>query len=249
MKILLKESTKDILEIRHFEPFIFLPFGLVQEKLFFISPNMRGENNWLKERIFLYIENTVIRGNIIKIFQCRKSVIIVHIYPLQYLEKISGRKGQIMIIGYIISKELIKKYYEGVIFRVSNFFKLIEQVVKIYYAENSGDIVSDFVKMVNQKSEFRERAIDMITDWTIRCNSNWNEYIWDRKQWKFKILCKKRDLIMNRGAVPLFEIYKYLQKNGFESGIMVFDYEDYKLLEKRNIKMLIFVKMVMGLDA
>lgn len=232
-----------MLEIRHFEPFIFLPLGIVQEKLFYINQNMRGEYNWLKERIFLYIENTVIRGNIIKTFQCRKSVIIVHIYPLQYLEKISGRGGQIMVIGYIISKELINKYYEGVIFRVNNFFQLIEQVVKIYYAENSGDIVSDFVKMVNQKSEYRERAIDMIADWAIRCNSKWNEYIWDKKQLEFKILCKKRDLVMNREKVPLFEIYKYLQKKRFESGVMVFDYEDYKLLEKKNMKMLIFVKM------
>lgn len=225
-------------KIRHFEPFIFLPLENIQEKLFYINRELEEEYAWLKQKIFSFIGNEILFDNVMRVFQCKKSIIIVHIYPLQYRETISGRGGQVLVIGYIISRELVKKYYEGVLLRIALFFNLIEQFIRTYYKPNSCDIATDFVRMVNNKNCNREKIADEINIFVNRCNCNWNEYVWSKLQ-KISIICGKKERItikISGNSSKLFAIYKYLQDRSFRTCIILLnckDYTNYSFLGKK----------------
>lgn len=215
--------------IRHFEPFIFLPVGIIQDKLFYINPDLEAEYIWLKEKVFSNIENEIIIDNVVKVFQCRKSVIIMHIYPLQYKEPISGRGGQVLVLGYIISKELIRKYFEGVVFRINIFFNLIEQLVRIYFKSNSYDIPTDFVKLVNDEKCDRQKIIDRINLFVINSNNNWNNYVWNKQQNISPIRHFKKVTTVEfpESSSKLFDMYKFLRDRNFKNCIILINCKNY----------------------
>ncbi len=204
---------------------------------------MVGEYTWLKEKIFLYLENEIIFDNIVRVFKYRNSVIIIHIYPLQYKEPISGRGGQVLVIGYIISRELIRKYYEGAIFRINAFFNLIEQIVRIHYNYYSFDIATDFVKMINDEKCCRQEIVDIINTLVIKSNSNWNKYFWSKAQKLSMVRRKEKALILKtpEESSNLIEIYNYLRDRRFKTCIVLYNcknYLNYIFLRKEKVELI-----------
>lgn len=235
------------LKINHFEPFIFLPLGIVQEKLFYANSELKTEYGLLREMIFSNIENEIIADNIIRIFNCKNNIIIAHIYPLQYKEKISGRGGQVMVIGYIISKKLLKKYYKGVVYRIDVFFKSIEQIVRMEFNQNTKDIVTDFVKLVNDKKYDTQKIVNKLEECVQRCNNNWSGYNWSGCPKFIELHFKRRTRHTKiiSGSNNLWDIYTYMKEIRFKTCILLFNcinYKQYTFFKKEKFVSLVFAK-------
>ena len=111
---------KDIIE-----PFIILPYGNLQDVIFFINEDIRDEYNFLTEMAYSEISDKVIKTNLIKVVNKISETIVFHIYPTSYLEKGSGRTGQNLIVGYIISKTCLGKKSNSLAYACGLFFDTI----------------------------------------------------------------------------------------------------------------------------
>lgn len=216
--------------IKHFEPFIFMPFGIIQEKLFYCNESLKNEYNVLKEIVYKYIENQIVYDNLVKIFKFKNNIIIAHVYPVQYEEEISGREGQLLVVGYIVSRELARKYYEGVVHRIDVFFNQIKRIVMVNYNNISYDIATDFVKMVNDSEQDIDNIIYHLDECVLRCNNNWNNYLWSGVNRIYITDLRKRIKfvkINDEGTSNLQKIYKYIKSTRFKTCTILYDCKNY----------------------
>lgn len=160
------------------EPFIILPYGEIQDTIFFIEESLRMEYSLLIELAYKKLSNEILQDNLIKVVIKRNEIIIFHIYPTSYKEKYSNRLGQNLIIGYIIKKNFFRKNTEIVIYCCNLFF---EAVRYCGYIKNSNlGIPSRFLYKVNIK-HFNKYIISYLM----------------KKRTEMQLITKKKSLLIN----------------------------------------------------
>lgn len=131
------------------EPFIILPYGNMQDSLFFINKSIKSEYRFLKNMAYKKISNVILHDNLIKVIRRIDEVIIFHIYPTSYKERCSNREGQCLIVGYIINRICFQQRFDELICACSLFF---EAILKCGYSDEQGlSIPTKFVKKVNSR--------------------------------------------------------------------------------------------------
>ncbi len=135
--------------LREIEPFIILPYGKMQDMVFYPSKKELSYYDAIREIAYRELANTIILDNIIKVVVNFWNVIVIHIYPITNVEKSSGRTGQNLIIGFVISKLAFLKNSKDIMDYACDFFEIIRQ-----YSQDERDIPSGFVSNVemNYKS-------------------------------------------------------------------------------------------------
>ena len=129
------------------EPFIILPYGNMQDIVFFMKESIRNEYSFLVDMAYKKLSNEILSVNLIKVINRGNEIIIFHIYPSNYEEKHSGRKGQYLIVGYIINKSCFWRKYDNLICACNLFFSAIMQCGNFYIPNLS--IPTQFIFKVN----------------------------------------------------------------------------------------------------
>lgn len=130
------------------EPFLILPYGNMQDVVWFIDGRIKDEYRSLVSLAYDGISNDILRHNIIKVVNLPHKIIVFHFYPTAYIEKNSGRGGQNLIIGYIIDKGCFRKRYCNLIYACSLFF---EAIVRYGQLDISKNIPTQFLTKINAK--------------------------------------------------------------------------------------------------
>lgn len=131
------------------EPFIILPYGDLQDIVFFINETIRNEYTFLVDYAYKKLSNYILPINLIKVINIVNEIIIFHIYPTTYEEKHSGRKGQNLIVGYIINKKCFWGKYDKLIYSCNLFFNAIKQCGN--FSNTNSSIPTQFLSKVNMK--------------------------------------------------------------------------------------------------
>ena len=131
------------------EPFIILPYGDMQDIVFFIEESIRNEYSFLVDMAYKKLSNEILQLNLIKVINRVNEIIIFHIYPTTYEEKHSGRKGQYLIVGYIISKRCFGRKYDNLIYACNLFFNAVKQCGNFYVSNLT--IPTQFLFKVNTR--------------------------------------------------------------------------------------------------
>lgn len=131
------------------EPFIILPYGDMQDTIFFLEESLKKEYSLLIDLAYKNLSNEILQDNLIKVVINRHEIVIFHIYPTNYKEKYSNRLGQNLIIGYIIKKFFFRKKTELVIYSCNLFFEAVRYCS--YIKDNNFSIPSKFLYKVNAK--------------------------------------------------------------------------------------------------
>ncbi len=141
------------------EPFIILPYGDMQDTIFFLEESLKKEYSLLIDLAYKNLSNEILQDNLIKVVIDRHEIVIFHIYPTNYKEKYSNRLGQNLIIGYIIKKFFFQKKTELVIYSCNLFFEAVRYCS--YIKDNTFSIPSKFLYKVNAK-HFNEYIISYL---------------------------------------------------------------------------------------
>lgn len=160
------------------EPFIILPYGEIQDTIFFLEESLRKEYSLLIELAYKKLSNEILQDNLIKVVIKRNEIIIFHIYPTEYKEKYSNRLGQNLIIGYIIKKDFFRKNTEIVIYSCNLFFEAVRYCG--YIKDNNLSIPSKFLYKVNIK-HFNKYIISYLM----------------KKRTEMQLITKKNSLLTN----------------------------------------------------
>lgn len=131
------------------EPFIILPYGDLQDIVFFINETIRNEYTFLVDYAYKKLSNDILPINLIKVINRVNEIIIFHIYPTTYEEKHSGRKGQNLVVGYIIDKKCFWRKYDKLIYSCNLFFNAIRQCGN--FSNINSSIPTQFLSKVNMK--------------------------------------------------------------------------------------------------
>lgn len=131
------------------EPFIILPYGDLQDIVFFINESIKSKYSFLIDYAYKRLSNDILPVNIIKVINRVNEIVIFHIYPTTYEERHSGRKGQYLIVGYIIDKKCFWRKYDNLIYACNLFFDAIKQCGGFYVPNLS--IPTQFLFKVNAR--------------------------------------------------------------------------------------------------
>lgn len=112
--------TEEILE-----PFLILPYGTMQDVVWFINEHIKNKYSFLIDMAYKKISNEIFQSNLIRVVNRFHEIIIFHIYPTSYEEKFSGRRGQYLIVGYIINKKSFLGKYDNLLCACNLFFRSI----------------------------------------------------------------------------------------------------------------------------
>lgn len=129
------------------EPFIILPYGDLQDIVFFINESIRNNYSFLIDMAYRKLSNEILTINLIRVINRGNEIIIFHIYPTSYEEKSSGRMGQNLIIGYIINKKCFRRKYDNLICSCNLFFRAVMQCG--YFEMQNSSIPTQFLFKIN----------------------------------------------------------------------------------------------------
>ncbi len=131
------------------EPFIILPYGDLQDIIFYINESIKSDYSFLVDYAYNRLSNDILALNLIKVINRKNEVVVFHIYPTSYEERHSRRKGQNLIIGYIIEKKCFWNSYEKLISACSFFFVAVKHCGN--YPLNNSSFPTQFLFKVNLK--------------------------------------------------------------------------------------------------
>lgn len=131
------------------EPFIILPYGDMQDIIFFIDESIENQYNFLKDMVYKGLSDEILLDNSIRVINRMHEIIFFHIYPTSYHEKCSNRIGQYLIVGFIINKKCLQKRFDNLICACSLFFEAIMRCG--YIDEDNLSIPTKFLYKVNSK--------------------------------------------------------------------------------------------------
>ncbi len=199
------------------EPFIILPYGDLQDIIFYINESIKNEYSFLIDFAYYKLSNDILASNLVKVINRVNEIIVFHIYPSFYEEKKSRRKGQNLIVGYIIEKKCFCYSYEKIIYACNFFFVAIKQCGN--YPLSNSNFPTQFIFKVNLKS--------------------YNEYIINylhQARNKIVSLQKYKNIeIKEYSSTRLKSIYDFIKKKIFFWGEywIVVDSEETGLLNKK----------------
>ncbi len=179
------------------EPFIISTVKDNQDIIFFANKAVKQDFNDLKSVVYKEIPNKIVQDNLVKIVRCKKKIIIVHIYPTNFKEYISNRKGQNLVIGYIINDKILIKKFDNLLKAVKIFFDAVHYCS---YIENSTESVpTNFLTKIN-KEHYNDYIINVLTEKRIEMNN-----ILKVSNKEYSIIS---DIAMNR----LRTMYKFIEQ-------------------------------------
>lgn len=170
------------------EPFIILPYGDLQDVVFFINETIRNEYTFLVDCAYKKLSNDILPINLIKVINRVNEIIIFHIYPTTYEEKHTGRKGQYLIVGYIIDKKCFWRKYDKLIYCCNLFFDAIKQCCN--FSNMNSSIPTQFLSKVNTKyyNEYINNFLIQARIKMILIMKEKNEFINDEKSERLKLV-------------------------------------------------------------
>lgn len=199
------------------EPFIILPYGDLQDIVFFINESIKSEYFFLVDYAYKKLSNDILPVNLIKVINRVNEIIIFHIYPTTYEEKHSGRKGQYLIVGYIINKKCFWRKYDKLIYACNLFFNAIKQCGN-YYITNSS-FPTQFLSKVN-----------------LRCYNKYiNNYLNQARIKMILIMKEKRCFIYEEQNKRLKSVYDFIKRRiyFFSEYWIVVDSKEINFLQKK----------------
>ncbi len=143
------------------EPFIILPYGNMQDTIFFLEESLRKDYSLLIDLAYRKLANHILQDNLIRVITNIHEVIIFHIYPTNYREKRSKRIGQNLIVGYIIKKKYLQKKLEYLIYSCNLFFEAIRHCS--YIDGSNYNTPSKFLYKINAK-HFNEYIVTYLRE-------------------------------------------------------------------------------------
>ncbi len=127
--------------------FLILPYLTQQDIVFFSTLK---DNSKLINMAYADIVNRRIDKNLVHVVRERDELFVFHIYPIKKAERISGRTGRLMTIGYKIKQKDYINNETQIICDISMVFSKIKGFC--YDIKENDNVVDSFVEKVDMKS-------------------------------------------------------------------------------------------------
>lgn len=150
---------------KQIEPFIILPQGRMQERLYFGSDYIKRYEYELLNIANKGIANVLFESNVIRVHVIHGSLVVLHLYPTKIKESFSGRLGQKVIIGYIINKRIIYFKLKKTIQYVNGFFNEIQKVCENSWAYRS--YIPNSLLLNSVKDSFTEKLTESLVQFDL----------------------------------------------------------------------------------
>lgn len=223
------------------EPFIILPYQNKQDILFFSGESVRNYSDVLISNAYSELSNKIVKDNLIKVIVKFNYIVIYHIYPTSFKEVCSGRGGQNLVIGYVISKRALIKNFDYIIAKLETFFDTIKECVKGNHVPTcflNKVNNSDNIEVMEKLENCRELINDSQFGYFFCFNFLQKSYV------KYSLKMKKNRMVNSYSKNRLSFVYKYIIKHSIinkEFWILV-DCEEEKYYNFKNMHLINFIE-------